>query len=38
MIDTTGILADLRAEGDDLDMLVAGLPAAGWATETPAEG
>ncbi|MGI8333113.1 TIGR03084 family metal-binding protein [Actinomadura scrupuli] len=34
----TGMLADLRAEGDDLDMLVAGLPAAGWATETPAEG
>jgi uncharacterized protein (TIGR03084 family) len=38
MIDLSGMLADLRAEGDDLDMLVAGLPAAGWATQTPAEG
>jgi uncharacterized protein (TIGR03084 family) len=38
MLDITGMLADLRAEGDDLDMLVAGLPAAGRATATPAEG
>ncbi|MCW2913127.1 MAG: hypothetical protein JWN52_1195 [Actinomycetia bacterium] len=38
MIDIDGMLADLRAEGDDLDALVAGLPAAGWATATPAEG
>jgi uncharacterized protein (TIGR03084 family) len=38
MIDIDGMLADLRAEGDDLDALVAGLPAAGWATDTPAEG
>jgi uncharacterized protein (TIGR03084 family) len=38
MIDITGMLADLRAEGDDLDGLVAALPAAAWATATPAEG
>ncbi|KUH37047.1 MULTISPECIES: TIGR03084 family metal-binding protein [Streptomyces] len=29
-------MADLRAEGDDLDRLVAGLDAAGWAAPTPA--
>ena len=33
-----GVIADLRAESDDLDRLVAELPAAGWATATPAEG
>jgi uncharacterized protein (TIGR03084 family) len=38
MIDITGMLADLRAEGDDLDTMVDGLPAAGWPTATPAEG
>jgi uncharacterized protein (TIGR03084 family) len=38
MIDIDGMLADLRAEGDDVDALVARLPAAGWATATPAEG
>ena len=31
-----GVIADLRAESDDLDRLVAELPAAGWATATPA--
>lgn len=38
MTDLAGLLADLRAEGDDLDRLVAGLDAASWVTETPAEG
>lgn len=32
------ILDDLRAEGDDLDRLVAGLDDAGWDRATPAEG
>ncbi|GAB2927424.1 TIGR03084 family metal-binding protein [Rhodococcus aerolatus] len=32
------VLADLRAEGDALDALVAPLDAAGWATPTPAAG
>ena len=30
------IVADLRAESDDLDALVAALPADAWATPTPA--
>ena len=33
-----GVIADLRAESDDLDRLVADLPASEWATPTPAEG
>jgi uncharacterized protein (TIGR03084 family) len=32
------VLADLRAEGDDLDAMVSVLPADGWARATPAEG
>jgi len=32
------VLADLRAEGDELERLVAPLDAAGWATPTPAAG
>jgi uncharacterized protein (TIGR03084 family) len=32
------IVADLRAESDALDALVADLPAEQWATETPAAG
>jgi uncharacterized protein (TIGR03084 family) len=32
------LLGDLQAEGDDLDAMVAGLPAAGWARPTPAPG
>lgn len=32
------ILADLEAEGDDLDRLVASLPDAGWRRPTPAPG
>ena len=31
-------MADLRAESDELDALVADLPAEQWATETPAAG
>lgn len=31
-------MADLRAESDDLDALVAPLPAAAWSTPTPAAG
>lgn len=32
------MVADLRAESDDLDALVAPLPASAWSTPTPAEG
>ncbi len=32
------IVADLRAESDDLDALVADLPAERWAADTPAAG
>ncbi|MCV7290803.1 TIGR03084 family protein [Mycolicibacterium wolinskyi] len=32
------IVADLQAESDELDTLVADLPDAGWATATPAPG
>lgn len=32
------IVADLRAESDDLDALVADLPATAWSTDTPAAG
>ncbi len=32
------LLEDLRAEGEDLDRLVADLPPARWATATPAPG
>jgi uncharacterized protein (TIGR03084 family) len=32
------ILSDLAAEGDELDDLVAPLPAEGWQTPTPAAG
>lgn len=38
MADISALIADLRAEGEALDGLVAGLPAAGWTTPTPAEG
>ncbi|MFC4056535.1 TIGR03084 family metal-binding protein [Actinomadura syzygii] len=38
MPDLSGLLADLAAEGDSLDALVAPLPAARWAAPTPAEG
>jgi uncharacterized protein (TIGR03084 family) len=32
------VVADLVAEGDELDRLVAGLDSAGWVTPTPATG
>lgn len=32
------LVADLRAESEDLDALVAELPAEGWSTMTPAPG
>lgn len=32
------LVADLRAEGDEIDALVRGLPAAGWGKPTPAAG
>jgi uncharacterized protein (TIGR03084 family) len=32
------VLADLSAENAELDLLVGGLAAGGWATPTPAEG
>lgn len=38
MLDLDSLLADLAAEGDSLDALVAPLPAARWADPTPAEG
>ena len=38
MTDLIALSADLRAEGDELDALVAGLDDRGWRTPTPAEG
>ncbi|MFZ2527474.1 MAG: maleylpyruvate isomerase N-terminal domain-containing protein, partial [Rhodococcus sp. (in: high G+C Gram-positive bacteria)] len=38
MTELRALLDDLRAEGDDLDALVDGLPADEWATPTPAAG
>ncbi|MDX3062606.1 MULTISPECIES: TIGR03084 family metal-binding protein [Streptomyces] len=35
---TVAVLDDLRLESDELDLLVAGLGAGGWAGPTPAEG
>jgi uncharacterized protein (TIGR03084 family) len=32
------VVADLRAESDDLDAMVAGLPSSRWAESTPAPG
>jgi uncharacterized protein (TIGR03084 family) len=34
----TRVLADLAAEGDELDAHLVALPEAGWATPTPAAG
>jgi uncharacterized protein (TIGR03084 family) len=36
--DLDAVLSDLRAEGDDLDGLVAGLPPGRWRLATPAQG
>lgn len=38
MADPLSVLVDLRAESEDLDRLVAPLPADRWAAPTPAEG
>ncbi|MBB5934648.1 uncharacterized protein (TIGR03084 family) [Streptomyces zagrosensis] len=38
MADTAALLDDLRAEGDALDALVAGLDSDQWARPTPAAG
>ncbi|NMN99403.1 TIGR03084 family metal-binding protein [Antrihabitans stalactiti] len=38
MADLDGVLADLEAEGADLDRLVAGLSAEAWSLETPSPG
>lgn len=38
MVSLTALLADLRAEGDELDGMVADLPADAWSTPTPAPG
>src|SRR5271155_5419566 len=38
MADLQQIVADLRAESDELDALVAPLPDDRWATPTPAAG
>ncbi|MBY6368514.1 TIGR03084 family metal-binding protein [Rhodococcoides corynebacterioides] len=38
MADTAAVLADLRAEGDALDDLLADVDEAGWRTPTPATG
>ena len=38
MADAGPMVADLRAESDELDALVADLPAARWAEPTPAPG
>lgn len=38
MADVDAVLCDLRAEGDDLDALVAGLSDDRWIVPTPAEG
>ncbi|MFG2135421.1 TIGR03084 family metal-binding protein [Streptomyces sp. NPDC048650] len=38
MSDPAAVMADLRQESEELDALVAGLPAERWATPTPAAG
>jgi uncharacterized protein (TIGR03084 family) len=38
MADLKPVLADLRAESEDLDALVSDLPDEAWAGSTPAEG
>jgi uncharacterized protein (TIGR03084 family) len=38
MAGADAVVADLRAESDELDALVADLPDEGWRTETPAPG
>ena len=38
MADLSAVLADLTAESDDLDAVVAALPQSEWARATPATG
>jgi uncharacterized protein (TIGR03084 family) len=38
MTDVTAVFDDLRAEGEDLDLLVADLPDTAWSRPTPAPG
>lgn len=38
MADLGKVIGDLAAEGDDLDSMIAVLPAASWSIETPAAG
>jgi uncharacterized protein (TIGR03084 family) len=38
VVDRSALLIDLRAEGADLDSLVAGLGSVGWEMATPASG
>jgi uncharacterized protein (TIGR03084 family) len=38
VVELNALVADLRAEGDEIDALVRDLPADGWARPTPAEG
>lgn len=38
MVELNALVADLRAEGDEIDALVRDLLADGWARPTPAEG
>ena len=38
MVDLSSLLADLRAEGDELESWVVDLPDAAWRTPTPAQG
>ena len=38
MADLGTVIADLTAEGDDLDAIVAALPASSWSAPTPAAG
>jgi uncharacterized protein (TIGR03084 family) len=38
VVDLTALLADLRAEGDELDAMVASLPDGGWIRPTPSAG
>ena len=38
MADPTAVLADLDAEGNDLESIVATIPASSWALPTPAAG
>ena len=38
MVELNALVADLRAEGDEIDALVRGLSPDGWARPTPAAG